>query len=78
MSELRRLTARDDVFQRHVLDAEERPGAELVDQALDGRLDVVDDVGVVVRLAELRSEQVLRHGSLLPPGAEANHRRAAM
>ena len=60
MDELGRLTAREDVFQRHVLDEEERTSAELVDQAIHGRLDVVDDVGAMVRLAELRSEQVLR------------------
>jgi hypothetical protein len=41
---------------------EERPGAELADEAIYGRLDVLDDVGVVVRLAELRSKQILRHG----------------
>ena len=62
MNELRRLTAREDVFQRHALEEEERPGAELVDEAVHGRLDVLDDIGVVVRLAELRSKQVLRHG----------------
>ena len=33
--------------------------------AIHGRLDVLDDVGVVVRLAELRSKQVLRHNSPL-------------
>jgi len=65
VDELGRLTAREDVFQRHVLDQQERAGAELVDQSLHGRLDVVDDVGVMVRLAEPRSEQVLRQGSLL-------------
>ena len=62
MNELRRFTARADVLQRHVLDEEERPGAQLIDQAAHGRLDVLDDVGGMVRLAELRSEQVLRHG----------------
>ena len=31
VDELRRLTARENVFQRHVLDEEERSGAELVD-----------------------------------------------
>ena len=60
MDELSGLTSRENVLQRHVLDEEERPGAELVDQAIHGRLDVVDDVGVTARLAELRSEQVLR------------------
>jgi hypothetical protein len=59
--ELRRLTARAHVLERHLLDQEERPGAELVDEAPHGRLDVVDDVGAMVRLAELGSEQVLRH-----------------
>jgi hypothetical protein len=54
VNELRRLTAREDVFQRHALDEEERPGAELVDQAIHGRPDVLDDVGVMVRLAEPR------------------------
>jgi len=34
----------------------------LVDQAIHGRLDVVDDVGVMVRLAGLRSKQVVRQG----------------
>jgi hypothetical protein len=62
VNELRRLTAREDVFKRHALDEEERPGAELVDQAIHGRLDVLYEVGVMVRLAELRSKQVLRHG----------------
>ena len=44
-------------------------------------LDVVDDVGVMVRLAELRSEQVLRQGLSFrrcepdrEPGAERCHR----
>jgi hypothetical protein len=62
VDELGRLTAREDIFQRDVLDQEERPGAELVDQAIHGRLDVVDDVGAMVRRAELRSKQVLRQG----------------
>src|SRR3954452_5721915 len=60
-NELRRLTARADVLERHVLDEEERPGAELADQAAHGRLDVLDDVGPMVRRPELRSEQFLRH-----------------
>jgi hypothetical protein len=34
----------------------------LVDEAIHRRLDVLDDVGVMVRLAELRSEQILWHG----------------
>jgi hypothetical protein len=61
LNKLRRLTAREHVFQRHALDEEERPRAELVDEATHGRLDVVDDVGVMVRLAEPRSQQLRRH-----------------
>jgi hypothetical protein len=49
MDELRRLAPRGDVLERHVFDEEERPGSELRGQALDGRLDALDDVGVVVR-----------------------------
>jgi hypothetical protein len=60
--ELRRFTTREHVLQRDVLDLEERPGAELIDQAAHRRLDVFDDVGGMVRLAELRSEEVLRPG----------------
>ena len=71
VNELRRLTAREDVLQRHVLDEEERPGAELIGQAAHGRLDVLDDVGGMVRLAELRSEEVLRHGDSLSVAAHA-------
>ena len=62
VNELCRRTARKHVLQRHVLDKKERPGPELVDQTVHGRLDVFDDVRVMVRLAELRSKQVLRHG----------------
>ena len=62
VSELRRLTARADVLQRDVLDQEERAGAELVDEASHRRPDVLDDVGVVVRIAELGSKQVVRQG----------------
>jgi hypothetical protein len=47
----RELTAREDVLQRHVLDQEERPGAELINQAPHGRLDVLDDVAEMVRRA---------------------------
>src|ERR671922_239730 len=61
VNELRRLTAREDVLQRHALDEEERPGAELIDQAAHGRLDVLDEVGVMVRLAKLRSGEGPRH-----------------
>ncbi len=43
-------------LERHILDQEERPGAELLDQALDGLPDVLDDVGEMARRAELRSE----------------------
>jgi hypothetical protein len=38
------------------------PAPELVDQPIHGRLDVLDDVGVVMRLTQLRSKQILRHG----------------
>jgi hypothetical protein len=62
VNELRRLTGGDHVLHRNAFDDEEWPGAELGDQAIHCRLDVVDDVGVVVRLAQLRSEQILRHG----------------
>src|SRR3954451_5905476 len=62
VAELSRLTARDDVLYRHVLDEEDRSGAELVDQAIHGRRDVGDDVGVMVWLAEPRSKQVLGQG----------------
>jgi hypothetical protein len=48
MNELRRLTPRSDVFERYVFDEEERPSSELLRQALNCRLDVLDDVGVVV------------------------------
>src|SRR5262245_6560064 len=65
MEELRRLTPRGDVFERHVLDEEERPGSELLRQALDGRLDALDHVGVVVCFPEWRSKKILRHDSLL-------------
>lgn len=65
VNELRRLTARADVHQRDVLDEEERPGTELIDQPAHGRLDALDDIGATVRLAELRSEKVLRHVTAL-------------
>ena len=59
------LAAREDVLERHALDEEERPGPEPLDQELHRRLDVLDDVGVVVRLAEPRLEQV----HWVPPSA---------
>jgi len=62
VNELGRLTAREDVLERHVLKEEERRGAELVDKSAHGRVDVLDDVGGMVGLPEARSEQVLRHG----------------
>jgi len=66
VNELRRLTARADVHHRDVLlDEEERPGTELIDQPAHGRLDALDDIGAKVRLSELRSEKVLRHVTAL-------------
>src|SRR5512132_1450193 len=65
MRELCRLTPRGDVFERYVFDEEERPGSELLRQALNGRLDVLDDVGVVVCSLPRRSKKILRHDSLL-------------
>jgi hypothetical protein len=65
MAELRRLTPRGDVFERYVFDEEERPGSELLRQALNGRLDVLDDVGVVVCSLQRRSKKILWHDSLL-------------
>jgi hypothetical protein len=56
MHELRRLTPRGDVFERYVFDEEERPGSELARQALNGRLDLLDDVGVVVCSLQRRSK----------------------
>jgi hypothetical protein len=32
------------MFERYVFDEEERPASELLRQALNGRLDVLDDV----------------------------------
>ena len=65
MDELRRLTPRGDVFERYVLDEEERPGSELSRQALNGRLDVLDDVGVVVCSIQRRSKKILWRECLL-------------
>jgi hypothetical protein len=59
MDELRRLTPRGDVFERYVFDEEERPSSELLRQALNGRLDVLDDVGVVVCSLQRRSKRIL-------------------
>jgi hypothetical protein len=57
MDELRRLTPRGDVFERYVFDEEDRPGSELARQALNGRLDLLDDVGVVVCSLQRRSKK---------------------
>jgi len=65
VGQLRRLATREDVFQGHVLDEEERPGAELLDQPLDRGLDALDRVATVVRGAELRFEEIIRHCFLL-------------
>jgi regulation of enolase protein 1 (concanavalin A-like superfamily) len=61
MDEVRRLTPRGDVFERYVLDEEERPRSKLLRQALNGRLDVLDDVGVVVCSVQRRSKKILWH-----------------
>jgi hypothetical protein len=60
MDELRRLTPRGDVFERYVVDEEERPGSELLRQALNRRLDVLDDVGVVVCSLQRRPKKVMQ------------------
>jgi hypothetical protein len=65
MDELARLTPRGDVFERDVLDEEERPGTELLRQAGNAGLDVLDDVGVVVCSFQRRSKKILWHDSLL-------------
>src|SRR5688572_6522544 len=64
MDELRRLTPRGDVFERYVFDEDERSGSELLRQALNGRLDVLDDVGVVMCSLQRRSKKILWHDSL--------------
>jgi predicted ester cyclase len=61
MDELRRLTSRGDVFEWDVFDEEEWPGSELLRQALDGRLDALDDVCVVMCSLERRAKGTLWH-----------------
>src|SRR5215216_5079667 len=75
MDELRRLTPRSGVFERYVFDEEERHGSELLRQAPDGRLDVLDNVGVVVCSLQRRSKKILWHDSLLGLSSSGAYRR---
>lgn len=46
--ELRGLTAGPQILQRHLLDQEERPSTELLDQPPNGGLDVLDEIAAVI------------------------------